>query len=349
MKLRFLIACICCLAGSAALADESADLKEVLDLLRSNLAGAKEEEISRAAIRGLVSQLAPRVSLVGENGANTTPSSTNELAGKVYDLNYGYLRIGHLEAGSDKQILETCKNLLSTNKIKGLVLDLRYASGQDYSAAVSLADAFIPNEKPLMDFGQGMKKSSLKSDAITLPLVMLVNGGTSGSAEAFAGALHEAGVGLLIGSKTAGMASIAREFPLKNGERLRIATTPIKLGNGDLFPIGGLKPDIQVDVAPDEEKSYFSDAYKPLNKTNQMVSLSPLPAKGSSTTNRPPRHRLNEAELVRMQREGQNPDLETASGVRELEGAKPIIHDPALARAIDLLKGLAVVQRTRST
>jgi hypothetical protein len=349
MKLRFFVACIYCLAGPLAFANESADLKEVLDLLRANLAGAKEEEISRAAIQGLISQLGPRVSLVGQNGTNDTLSATNDLAGKVYDLNYGYLRIGRLETGADKQVLETCRQLLSTNKIKGLVLDLRYATGQDYSAAVNLADAFIPTEKPLMDFGDGMKNSSSKADAITLPLVMLVNGATSGSAEALAGALHQAGVGLLIGSKTAGMASIAHDFPLKSGQRLRIATTPIKLGDGQLFPTGGLKPDIQVDVTPDDEKVYFSDAYKPMTKTNQLVSMPPVTAKSASSTNRPPRHRLNEAELVRMQRDGQNPDLETATGVRELEASKPMIHDPALARAIDLLKGLAVVQRTRST
>ncbi|MDB6032746.1 MAG: peptidase [Verrucomicrobiales bacterium] len=349
MKLRLLVACICCLAGPLAFANESADLKEVLDLLRANLAGAKDEEINRAAVQGLISQLAPRVSLVGQNGTNVIISATNNLAGKVYDLNYGYLRITRLDAGSDKPVLETCRNLLSTNKIKGLVLDLRYSTGEDYAAAVALADAFIPAEKPLMDFGEGMKKSNLKSDAITLPLVMLVNGGTSGSVEAFAGALHNAGGGLLIGSKTAGMASIAHEFPLKSGQRLRIATTPIILGDGQAFPNGGLKPDIQVDVTPDDEKIYFSDAYKAMNKTNQLVTLSPVAGKSGSTTNRVPRHRMNEAELVRMQRDGQNPDLETATGVRELETARPIIHDPALARAIDLLKGLAVVQRTRST
>jgi hypothetical protein len=33
--------------------------------------------------------------------------------------------------------------------------------------------------------------------------------------------------------------------------------------------------------------------------------------------------------------------------VRNAEPEKPIIRDPALARAVDLLKGLAVVRRTQ--
>jgi len=349
MKPRIILIFLFCLASRLGIASETLDLKEVLDLVRSNLAGAKEEEINRAAVQGLISQLGPRVNLVGEAGPTNAAATSRVLAANVYDSNYGYIRVGQMDAGSDKQILDACKDQMFTNKIKGLILDLRYASGQDYAAAVALADAFVSTEKPLLDFGEGMKKSSSKSDAISVPLALLINGNTAGSPEAFAGALQQAGVGLLIGSKTAGMASIAREFPLKTGQRLRIATTAVKLGDGKAFPEGGLKPDIQIDVAAEEEKAYFTDAYKVFARTNTLAAAATAPGKAFSPTNRPPRHRMNEAELVRMTREGQNPDAEIASASRESETPRPLIHDPALARAIDLLKGLAVVQRTRST
>ncbi|HUR46152.1 MAG TPA: S41 family peptidase [Candidatus Saccharimonadales bacterium] len=349
MKRRFLLIFLCSLASHMAIANESLDLKEVMDLVRSNLAGAKDEEINRAAVQGLISQLAPRVSLVGTSADTTNvPSQKAVLSSTVYDSNYGYLRVGQMNAGSDEKILEACRGLLSSNQIKGLVFDLRYASGQDYPAALALADAFFSSEKPLMDYGDGMKKSAAKRDSIQLPLTLLVNGNTAGAPEAFVGALQQAGVGLVLGSRTAGMASIAREFPLKNGQKLRIATTPIKLGDGASFPQDGLKPDIQIEIPAEEEKVYFTDAFKVLPKTNQVVAASSTSGK-TSTTNRPPRHRMNEAELVRMTREGQNPDAEVASASRDAEPPRLLIHDPALARAIDLLKGLAVVQRPRST
>ena len=350
MKRRLLVICLCILATDMVLANESLDLKEVMDLVRSNLAGAKDEEINRAAVQGLISQLAPRVSLVGQSsGSSNAPVQKAILNSTIYDSNYGYLRIGQMDAGSDAKILEACRGLLSSNQIKGLVFDLRYASGQDYPAALALADAFFSSEKPLMDYGEGMKKSAAKGDAIQLPLTLLVNANTAGAPEAFVGALQQAGVGLVLGSKTAGMASIAREFPLKNGQKLRIATTPIKLGDGASFPQDGLKPDIQIDIPAEDEKVYFTDAFKVLPKTNQVAALNSNPVKSLNPTNRPPRHRMNEAELVRMNREGQNPDAEVASASRDAEPPRPLIHDPALARAIDLLKGLAVVQRTRST
>jgi hypothetical protein len=71
----------------------------------------------------------------------------------------------------------------------------------------------------------------------------------------------------------------------------------------------------------------------------------------ASSTNRAPRRRLNEAELVRLSREGQLPDREnpfTNSPTRAAEPQPAVIQDPVLARAVDLLKGLAVVQQFRS-
>jgi hypothetical protein len=67
---------------------------------------------------------------------------------------------------------------------------------------------------------------------------------------------------------------------------------------------------------------------------------------GASGTNRPPRRRINEAELVRAQREGREPGDETNRTARP-EPPRPVVTDPALVRALDLLKGLALVQQFR--
>ncbi len=58
------------------------------------------------------------------------------------------------------------------------------------------------------------------------------------------------------------------------------------------------------------------------------------------------RARYNEAELVRERREGVSESDLTALRVREPE--KPLVQDPALARALDLLRGLALVRQSRS-
>ena len=63
----------------------------------------------------------------------------------------------------------------------------------------------------------------------------------------------------------------------------------------------------------------------------------------SNGTNRAARRtRFNEAELVREHREGIS-EADVTS-LREREPEKPLVNDPALVRALDLLKGLALVR-----
>ena len=287
--------------------------------------------------------------LAGDTGEAETAASA-PVRTAVYDGVYGYVRIGKISAGTEKEFTTAFRGLAATNKIKGWVFDLRFSGGEDYAAAAAMADVFFGGEKPLADWGEGVKKSTIKSDAIGVPVTFLVNRKTTGAAEALVGMIREGGVGLIIGANTAGQASIAKEFTLKTGQRLRIATRPIKLGEGKVFPLAGLKPDIQVDVNPDDERAYVEDAFKDVSKPARVASAGG--ASGAATnaagTNRPPRHRLNEAELVRMLKEGQNPDADTNATVRDGAPVKPLLRDPALARAIDLLKGLAVVQQFRS-
>ena len=57
--------------------------------------------------------------------------------------------------------------------------------------------------------------------------------------------------------------------------------------------------------------------------------------------------RLNEADLVRLQKEGIESEAGASRPRRIADSDKQVLRDPALARAIDLLKGLAVVRQSR--
>src|ERR1043166_3352632 len=63
---------------------------------------------------------------------------------------------------------------------------------------------------------------------------------------------------------------------------------------------------------------------------------------------RVPPHRPTEAELVRMHRDGELPNAALPVRARDLEPPPHVVSDPALARALDLLKGLSVVQQFRA-
>ncbi len=354
-----------CQAGSRAASGAATnDFQEIYDLIRAHVTGVSDAELNRAAIQGLLTALGPRVSLV-TNGAPKTAAAETPLLSKVTGFDDGilYLRVARVAQGLDENVAGAFQRSAATNKLKGLVLDLRYSGGTDYAAAADTADLFISKARPLLNWGSGSASSHEKTNAIQVPLAVLENGGTAGAAEALAAVLREAGAGLILGRRTAGQAMVMQGFPLKNGDELRIATARVTLGDGSALPSDGVKPDIEVVVNPDDEHAYYADAFYVVPRTNTLAAAIGSMTNPADGTNAPRRTRFNEAELVREHREGldrdtgeaRQPGLRRAPGAaggvlasREAEAEPLVVSDPALARALDLLNGLAVVRQSRS-
>ncbi len=333
---------------NAAEAKEAPDFKEVYELVRAHLSGISEAELNQAAVEALISALGTKVSLLPD-GAGVKVDKEGPLVSKssLFDGDIAYLRLARVDGDMAQAVRGAYDKFGSTNQLKGVVVDLRYANGDDYEAAAGTADLFVKKEVPLLNWGNGMVKSKSKSDAIALPVAVLVNGQTRGAAEGLAAILRQTGSGLILGSKTAGQTLIGKEFSLKNGETLRIATVPIELGDGSVLSGQGVKPDIPVQVKPEEERAYYADAFKMLTKAELQAGANPATTQANETNRTARRTRFNEAELVRERRDGANLDAESVNG-RDNEPEKPVVRDPVLARALDLLKGLAVVRHSRS-
>lgn len=237
----------------------------------------------------------------------------------VFASHFARLRIERVDAGLAEGIRTRCKELTFDKPLKGLVLDLRFAQGQDFAEAAAVADLFLAKEKKLAAAGGREFKSASKKDALNLPVVVLVNRETTGAAELLAAILREQRVGLLLGARTAGGGSAT-------------------LAEGAPLPANGLEPDIPEIIGPADEKAYLANAYAELPAAKSTAA--------PASTNRPPR--LNEAELVRRQREGQAREEDTVAASSKAGAAPEGVRDPVLARALDLLKGLAVARQARA-
>jgi hypothetical protein len=348
--MKLILAGILTIGGQGILCAETTnnypDFLEIYQLIKSHAIGISEAELNQAAVKGLLSALSPTASLVTtQEHAIATGSGMGKTS--LFDENIGYIRINQVAEGLSGELAKAYQQFHSTNKLNGLVLDLRYADGSDYQAAGETADLFITRAQPLLNWGLGSVSSRTKTNAIDLPIAILVNGGTTGSAEALAAVLRSTGVGLVLGSTTAGNAMVVKDFPLKNGAQLRVATAPITLGSGTALSAEGVKPDIDVTVNFEDERAYYADAFFVNRKTNQLPLASGSATNQVATTNGT-RLRFNEAELVREHRAGIDRRTGESPRAREPEPEKPLVSDPALARALDLLKGLAVVRQTRS-
>lgn len=328
------------------------DFKEVSELISAHLAGETGANLNRDAVLGLLHELHGKVSLVAGKTEPVTGTNALVLSKSVlYDGSIAYLRVGTVADGLAGQISAACKELSGTNELKGVVLDLRFADGQDYAAAAAAADLFLSKERPLLDWGNGVVQSKAKPDAVNLPLVILVNQETAAAAEALAAMLREDNRSILLGANTAGEATMSQEFPLKDGQYLRIATAGIKLGDGETLSTKGIKPDIEVNVKPDDERAYFADPFKEIPSSLNLIATL-TGETGTNTvdsTNRAPRARqLNEAELMRERKERPGMELDEEPppmSASDLAAEKPVIRDPVLGRALDLIKGIAVIRR----
>jgi len=324
--------------------DSNSEFKEVYDLIKEHAGGITSEELDQAAMKGLLWALKPRVLLITNDSRKTDVAISPVIRSNLFDGDIAYVRIGRVDSNLAQDVRAACDANKGTNGPKGVVLDLRYAGGDDYAAAAATVDLFVKKEQPLLNWGNGVVRSKAKNDAIAVPVAVLINHDTKAAAEALAAAIRQTGTGLLLGSKTAGEAMVARDYPLRNGGRLRIATARIEVGDSAVISAEGVKPDIDVEVPTEEEQMYYADAFRSLPSTELSANTSLSLTNQGSGTNRAARRRFNEAELVRERKEGTSFDLDTAEQSNEPE--RPVVHDPALARALDLLKGLAVVRRS---
>jgi hypothetical protein len=340
MRTRNLIICVCLLTGIGR-ADQvlsTPNFQELCQILGTNLAGINADELDHAAVLGLIHQLGPRVSLAEADAGSSGAAPLAEA--RVFDTSFAYFRVAAVTANLPEAFRAAYHEMTVTNKskIKGLVLDLRFAGGYDYAAAAKLADSFLSSDHPLLNWQTGSAHATIKADAITIPVAILVNSQTAAAAEALAAVLRDNDVGLILGSQTAGEASIFKEFPLRDGSKLRVAVAPVGFGAGKTLA-HGVTPDIAINASLEDERAYLQDPFKELHpqpnpRTDAARAIAEEP-------------RMNEVELIREHREGDAPDQIPARNTPDVAEAPPVVADPALARALDLVIGLAVVQPNR--
>ena len=317
------------------------DFKEVYEAIRAHVAGVDDAELNRAAVAGLLKELGPKASLVARP-EDSSATGVTQLVSKVlvFEDSIAYLRIARMADGLAAALRAAYTPLSESNKLKGVVVDLRFAEGADYPSVMAVAELFSLKNPATLDWGKGSQESKTGNGPVTPPVILLVNSGTRGAAEALAALLRETGAGLILGNHTAGQALLTKDFPLSEGAILRVATAAVKLNGVELVPV---RPDIDVAVSTKEEQAFFADAFLVPAKANLAVITNKL--SGTNASGR--RVRLTEAELVRAHKQGLNPAEDEEgfiAGTRETKPEAPLVSDPALTRALDLLKGLAIVR-----
>lgn len=313
----------------------SADLEQAIQALRSNYINPdalSQTEIDRATLAGLLTRLGRGVMLLPQQGAagsdTTTPFFAEILGGHV-----AYARIGSLTP-PNLQAFDGNLQSFGGKKVDALVIDLRATStANEFSLASEVAKRLCPKGKPLFSLrkpGQKQERAfaSDRDPAFHGVVIVLVDGDTSGPAEALAATLRHHTKALVIGQPTAGRPVEYSDVNLNGGRMLRVAVAEAMLPDGRaLFP-EGVKPDLPVELAAVDKRQVFGES---LTKgISQFVYEAERP-------------HMNEAALLA----GRNPELEAleAAQRRGRPPDPPKVRDVVLQRAVDVVTSLAIYQQ----
>lgn len=242
--------------------------------------------------------------------------------GRLLEKAFAYVRISHFQARTAEDLLNTLSRLKdeADPELKGLVLDLRNNPGGVLNGAVAVSDAFLTegvivytkgrDEESRLDF------SAAPDDVLEgAPIVVLVNEGSASASEIVAGALQDQRRAVVMGSRTFGKGSVQTIIQLNTNAAIKLTTARYFTPSGRSIQAEGIEPDIVL--------------------SRVKVSLA----------DQPEVKRLKEADLSRHLKNGNGRTEEDLEEGERLETTTLVEEDYGLSEALNLLKGLSLLQR----
>ncbi|MCF7709409.1 MAG: S41 family peptidase [Verrucomicrobia bacterium] len=311
----------------------SPDIDKIYNILNTNIVGISESDLNRQLIEGMIGSLEP-LARIDKDGESAKPgiASTN-----LFEQRFAYIRLSTLNDGVSESIKATLKQLSDTNDIKGLILDLRFAGGNSYKAVSATADLFIDAQKMVFKHDNTQFEVAPGDIVPKTPILILTNKKTAFGAELLAGVMKLSQRALILGDHTTGAGYYFKDFAVSDGRRLLVASGKIEFENGEEFPVDGILPDIRVDVPIEHDKLYIEDPYRVIEGSSTASNY--LISSSQQRTNR-----INEAALIRMNNGEPATTGEDGESETNETPDQPVIRDPVLSRAIDLLKGLHAIK-----
>lgn len=268
---------------------------------------------------------------------------------KLVEPGYGYVRITQFQEQTTADLARHLEQLSKETSLKGLILDLRNNPGGLIDSAVGVSAAFLP-QKSLVVYSEGRTPDAKRKylaipddysrDAAdqlknlpkifkTLPMVVILNGGSASASEIVAGALQDYKRAKLLGIRSFGKGSVQSVIPIvpgKSGVKLTVAKyfTP----NGRSIQAKGIDPDFVVDETPNGSfEPFMREADLNRHLANPNEQSAPL-ATASAASPKATKPRATEEDV------GDLPRFELA-GKGDLQ----------FEQALNLLKGLPVAVR----
>ena len=233
---------------------------------------SSDEAIKR--MRGKVgSKVTLTIARPGEDKPWVVPIARQEIKvvsvkAKMVEPGYAWLRISQFQENTLDELAKKTRELYAEQPdIKGLVLDLRNDPGGLLPGAIGVSAAFLPQPDQVIvstkgqiadsnqDFygrrefyaQRGDPLASLPAGLKSVPMVVLVNGGSASASEIVAGALQDYQRAIVMGSRTFGKGSVQTLRQLSEDTAIKLTTARYYTPKGRPIQATGIEPDMRVD------------------------------------------------------------------------------------------------------
>jgi carboxyl-terminal processing protease len=212
------------------------------------LHGAAGTKVSLLVIRGNAAD-PHEIDLVRERRAGP------EVTSRSADTATGYLRVIDFSKQTPTLLRQNIEALAKAGAQR-YVIDLRGSARGDLDDGVAAARLFVKAGtlavKQSKDAPREVIAAQPSDGAISAPIALLTDAGTSGAAEVFAAALDDNDRATLVGGGTTGRAARQRLVKLPDGSGLWLSHIRYLTPDGEQLHEKGLEPDVEVDQ-PDLE------------------------------------------------------------------------------------------------
>ncbi len=195
---------------------------------------------------------------------------------KLVEPGYGWVRITQFQENTVPSLAKHLNELYKQGNLKGLVLDLRNDPGGLLNGAVGVSAAFLPPDTKVVstdgrtpdakqeyraipeDYLRGTRDDPLKdlpAAVKTVPMVVLINGGSASASEIVAGALQDHKRAVIMGTQSFGKGSVQTVLPLPGNAAIKLTTARYYTPSGRSIQAKGIEPDIQVEEKANGQKS----------------------------------------------------------------------------------------------
>lgn len=168
----------------------------------------------------------------------------------TFQDNVAVLRLSRFGDTTNDEWDKAVSQILTTPKVKGVVLDLRNDPGGYLSGSVYIASEFLKAGAVVIQEDANKQRQYYNVDRagrlLNMPLAVLINKGSASASEIVAGAMQDRNRGKLVGETSFGKGTIQNAEDLGNGAGIHITVAKWLTPNGRWINGTGLTPDYAV-------------------------------------------------------------------------------------------------------